>query len=170
MSHAGRAAGQSQTAATSKLAGIALPPGAERILDAKALKESTDPLSAVAAGLDAPTQVQATEVLAWGGAGYKRDKGRAIIAQVQAALQKAGFQTKKVGEPQNAQGNAISFFVAGSVEKKKAFVGYWLESDQLLLLAWGQFGTTNTRRPPRQQRGRRSPSFRPSRTRQQAWS
>jgi hypothetical protein len=136
-------AGQSQTVATSKLAGIALPPGAERILDAKTVKESTTPLSTIAAGLNTPTQVQATEVLAWGGAGYKREKSRAIIAQVQTDLQKTGFQTQKVGGPQSAQGNTLSFFVAGSAQQKKALVGYWLENDQLLMLVWGQFGTTN---------------------------
>jgi hypothetical protein len=36
-------------------------------------------------------QVQATEVLAWGGTGYKRESGTRIITAVQATLQVAGF-------------------------------------------------------------------------------
>ena len=137
---------QSETASTSKLAGIALPQGAERILDAKAIQESTAPLGALAAGLNAPLQVQATEVLGWGGDGsdYRRENGRRIIAQVQAALQKAGLPAQQVGEPQSAQGNTISFFIAGSAQQKKSLVGYWLEGDQVLMLVWGQFGATNT--------------------------
>ncbi|HJQ32485.1 MAG TPA: carboxypeptidase-like regulatory domain-containing protein [Pyrinomonadaceae bacterium] len=140
---AGCAAVQSETAATSRLAGIALPRGAERITDAKAVEESTAPLGTIAAGLDAATQMQATEVLGWGGAGYRRESGRQIIAQVQAALQKAGLQTQAVGEPQNVQGNTLSFFVAGSAQQRKALVGYWLEGEQLLMLVWGQFGRAN---------------------------
>ncbi|MBV9928572.1 MAG: carboxypeptidase regulatory-like domain-containing protein [Acidobacteria bacterium] len=136
---AGCAAAQSENAATSRLAGIALPRGAERILDAKTVAESTAPLGTIAAGLDSETQVQATEVLGWGGTGYRREDGRRIIAEVQASLKGAGLQTQTVGEPQRAQGNIISFFVAGSARQKKAFVGYWVEGDQLLMLIWGQF-------------------------------
>jgi hypothetical protein len=109
MTYVGRAAIPSETAATSKLAGFALPQSAERILDAKAIKESTDPLGAVAAQMDIPMQVQAAEVFGWGGAGYKREKGPKIIAQVQTALQKAGFQTQRVGDPQTAQGNTVVY-------------------------------------------------------------
>jgi hypothetical protein len=135
---------ESETAATSKLAGIALPQGAERILDAKAVQESTAPLGAIAATLDASMQMQATEVLGWGGsADYNREKGRKIIAQVQASLQKAGFTAQNVGEPQNTQGNTVAFFVAGSAQQKKALVGYWAEGDQLLMLVWGQFIRTD---------------------------
>lgn len=133
---------QSEAAATSKLAGIALPQGAERILDNKTVKESTAPLGALAAGLESPMQVQATEVLGWGGDNYRREQGRRIIAQVQASLQKAGLPTQPVGEPQSAQGNTISFFVAGSAQQQKALVGYWVEGEQLLMLVWGQFGRT----------------------------
>jgi hypothetical protein len=135
----GCAAVQSETATTSKLAGIALPRGAERITDANAVAESTAPLGTLAAGLDSPAQVQATEVLGWGGAGYRREGGRKIIAQVQTSLQRAGLQAQAVGEPQNVQGNTLSFFVAGSAQQRKALVGYWLEGDQLLMLVWGQF-------------------------------
>jgi hypothetical protein len=140
---AGCATAQSETAATSKLASIALPQGAERILDAKAVEESTAPLGALAAGLEAPMQVQATEVLGWGGSGYRRENGRRIIAQVQASLQKAGLPTQTVGEPQNVQGNTLSFFIAGSAQQRKALVGYWLEGEQLLMLVWGQFTRTD---------------------------
>jgi hypothetical protein len=142
---AGRPDVESETAATSKLAGIALPQGAERILDARAVAESTAPLGALAAGLDAPMRMQATEVLGWGGGGsnYRRENGRRIIAEVQAALQKAGLPAQQVGEPQRAQGNTISFFVAGSARQKRALVGYWLEGDQLLMLVWGQFARTD---------------------------
>jgi hypothetical protein len=123
---------------TSKLAGIALPTGASRIVDAKTVKESVEPLRTIAANLETPVQLQATEVLAWGGTGYKRESGTKIITTVQAALQAAGFQTIKIGEPQNAQGSIISFFLTGATQKKKALLGYWLESDTLLMLVWGQ--------------------------------
>lgn len=140
---AGRAAAKSETAATSSLAGIALPQGAERVLDARTIEEYTAPLDTLAAGLESPMRVQATEVLAWGGDGYRRENGRRVIAQVQASLQKVGLQAQPAGEPQSVQGNTLSFFVAGPSHQRKALVGYWLEADQLLVLAWGQFGAVN---------------------------
>jgi hypothetical protein len=133
---------------TSKLAGIALPAGASRIVDAKTVKQSVEPLRTIAANLETPVQLQATEVLAWGGTGYKRESGTKIITTVQAALQAARFQTIKVGEPQNAQGSIISFFLTGATQQKKALLGYWLESDTLLMLVWGQIASrTSTTNP-----------------------
>ena len=136
---AGLADVESEPAATSKLAGIALPQGAERVLDSKSIQESTAPLGALAAGLKPPMRMQGTEVLGWGGAGYRRETGRWVIAQVQASLQKAGLPAQAVGEPRDAQGNILSFFVAGSAQQGKALVGYWVEGEQLLMLVWGKF-------------------------------
>jgi hypothetical protein len=89
----GTAAGQTQVAITSKLSGISLPQGAERIPDPKTVEQATAPLAKIAADMGTPMRLQAMEVIGWGGAGsgYDRQKGTRVIAQVRAALDKAGY-------------------------------------------------------------------------------
>jgi hypothetical protein len=137
---------RSEAAATSRLVGIALPQGAERVTDARTVREYRAPLDTLTAGLNPPTQVQGTEVLGWGGAGYRRENGRRIMAQVEAAMEKAGIPAQRAGEPQSVRGNTLSFFIAGSAQQRKALVGYWLEGEQVLMLVWGQFGAANAPR------------------------
>lgn len=124
--------------AASQLAGVALPAGASRIVDAKTIADSVAPLKTLATNLETPVQVGASEVLAWGGTGFNRNSGTNVITAVQAALQIAGFQTIKLGEPQAAQGKTISFFLTANTTQKKALLGYWLESDSLLMLILGE--------------------------------
>ena len=124
------------TAATSSLIGVRLPGGARRV-DAQSVPTDIDDalgklIAAVGSG---KLRQGAKEVLVWAGGGYRKSNAAGIIRQVTDNMRGGGWEYA-VGE-QNSEFIVFSS-LDSSVPKKRGVVGFWVPSNESLLLAWAE--------------------------------
>jgi hypothetical protein len=118
----------------SPLVGIALPDGAFRLTDEATLKKVAGWIK-LSDGSENQFTLGEPEVLLWGGKGHSAARGRAIKAGLASNLKAAGFNVEVAGEKQTDEGLA-TLFVAAKSGAKKGVLGFYLASDDYLLLAW----------------------------------
>lgn len=123
-------------AATSSLIGVPLPAGARR-LDGQSIPADIDSAlgKIIAAAGNGRLRQGPKEVLVWAGGGYRRLNAASIIRQVTDNMQGGGWEYA-VGE-QNGEFIVFSS-LDSSVPKKRGIVGFWIPSNESLLLAWAE--------------------------------
>jgi hypothetical protein len=132
----------SEPAAASSLIGVRLPAGAQRVKEQSIPAEINGALGKIiAAGGNGKLRQGETEVLVWLGGGFRKSNAAGIIKQVTNNMQSGGW-SYAVGE-QNAEFivfNALD----SSVPKKRAIIGFWIPSNESLILAWTEMLPTNS--------------------------
>jgi|GEM_PF-3188381 len=123
----------------SRVAGIALPPGMERVNDAlPGVPKMLEPIRGDARDF-ANGQMADGEVLGWEldkpGAPTRATAKKQLIA----ALRAAGYVYDEIGAPQkdNPTGT-IQHFYARNPKMGKRLLGYWVEAKTSQVLVWGQ--------------------------------
>jgi len=120
--------------ATSPLVGIALPDGAFQLTDPATIKKMTQWIKLTDGSEDKFTLGE-PEVLLWGGKSHNTARNKAVKAALNANLKAAGYNVEIAGEKTTDEGLA-TLFVAGKTGAKKGVLGFYLASDDYLLLAW----------------------------------
>jgi len=120
-----------ESAATSPLAGAALPAGAYRLRDKDQIEKSSVILKAVAK--DVP--VAKVEVLLWAG-DYSGDKGAALRADLGKALEKESYAWKDAKAEEKFDGNDV--YLSSATKADRRLVGVWLSSKDGALFVWGE--------------------------------
>jgi hypothetical protein len=123
-------------AATSSLIGVRLPGGARRVNAQSVPADIDDALGKlIAAAGNGRLRQGAKEVLVWAGGGYRKSNAAGIIRQVTDNMRGGGWEYA-VGE-QNSEFIVFSS-LDSSVPKKRGIVGFWIPSNESLLLAWAE--------------------------------
>lgn len=135
--------GETEPATTSSLIGVRLPGGAQRLADRDVPQEFNDALGKLVALGNGKLRQGASEVLVWTGGGYRKSNAQGLIRQVVNNMQGAGW-TYAVGE-QNAE--FIVFNSLDSSTPKRGVVGFWVPSNESLILAWTELLPANSSRP-----------------------
>lgn len=131
-----------EPAAASSLIGVRLPAGAQRVNEQSVPADINDALGKIiAAGGNGKLRQGATEVLVWAGGGYRKSSAAGIIKQVTNNMQNGGW-TYAVGE-QNAEFIVFNS-LDSSVPKKRGVIGFWIPSNESLLLAWAEMLPANS--------------------------
>jgi hypothetical protein len=125
----------SEEAPDSKVAEIALT-SARRVTDPEAVTQLSAQLKAM--GKQARLPLGPPEVLSWTGKDFKREQGRELSAAVVKTLKEKGYVYGLLGAPLPAEGSTTTVFTATNDEQKRMLVGYWVESDFMLLLVWSR--------------------------------
>lgn len=156
----GEAGGPSST---SSLIGVRLPVGAQRLAERDVPQEFNDALGKLVALGNGKLRQGASEVLVWTGGGYRKSNAQGLIRQVVNNMQSAGW-TYAVGE-QNAE--FIVFNSLDSSTPKRGMVGFWVPSNESLILAWTELlPPANSSRPdlPKNNNGNANNATRPNPT------
>lgn len=127
-----RAQEETEPAADSTLTGVKLPTGAIRVLERSMPADVTKTLASLVKVAGPEVRQGRTEVLAWTGGGYKKERAPRLIEQVGGTLQGSGW-SYEVGE-QNKEFTIFS--LTRAVPTRRACVGFWVPSDDALVLAW----------------------------------
>jgi hypothetical protein len=120
--------------ATSPLVGVALPDGAFQLTDPATIKKMTQWIK-LTDGSEDKFSLGEPEVLLWGGKNHSAARNKAVKAGLAANLKAAGYNVEIAGEKKTDEGLA-TLFVAGKTGAKKGILGFYLASDDYLLLAW----------------------------------
>jgi hypothetical protein len=125
-----------EAASTSRLVpAITLPAGAMRLNDAGALGELKTQLTTVAK--EGGFGISKIEALIWGGNGHDAARNKSVQNALKQAFTKAGYRHETVGEKKTDDG-VVTIFLAGKESTKQAVLGFFVASDNYLVLAWGQ--------------------------------
>lgn len=131
-----------QPAANSKLNNVRLPAGAQRLNDGSVPAEITDALDKLFALGQGKLRQGASEVLVWtGGGGNRKTNAQGLIKQVTGNMQSDGW-TYEVSE-QNPEFIVFTSFNL-SMTPKRGIVGFWVPSNDSLLLAWTEMLPVNS--------------------------
>jgi hypothetical protein len=125
------AQGDSEPAAISSLNGVRLPAGALRLNDELIPAEIAQTLDKLVALGGGKLRKGDSEVLVWGGSGYRRSDAPQLVKTFTASLQSGGW-TYAVGE-QNAE---FTVFNSLNNTEKRGVIGFWTAKDESMLLAW----------------------------------
>ncbi len=135
---AARADKETEPASSSRLVGIRLPAGAQRVTDAASAAEVNGPLGQLlgqlAKDMKPPIQLVAPEVLAWE---KKQANPAQIMAAVASTLKQAGYSYKTLDFP--VQGGSSMKMVVSGVSGK-GIAGLWITTGDIVALAWGRIG------------------------------
>lgn len=134
--------GEAGAAATSSLIGVRLPGDAQRLAERDVPREFNDTLGKLVALGNGKLRQGASEVLVWTGGGYRKSNAQGLIRQVVNNMQSAGW-TYAVGE-QNAE--FIVFNSLNSSTPKRGIIGFWISSNESLILAWTELLPENSSR------------------------
>lgn len=125
----------------SSLNGVQLPAGAVRLQREDVPAEIQQTLGKLVALGGGKLRQGESEVLVWAGGGYRKSDASQTIRQFAGGLNRCGW-TYEVGE-QNAQ---FVVFNSASAGARRGAVGFFVVTDESLLLAWAEAlpaGTTN---------------------------
>lgn len=123
----------------SNLTGIALPSGAVRIQAQSVPAGITQILQKMIEAGEGKLQQGDSEVLAWTGNGYKKANGNALLNKLQTNLQAQGW-TYEIG----AKDGEITIFSASkSQPAQRDVVGFFVPTDDALVIAWTEVMPTN---------------------------
>lgn len=128
-----------ESAASSSLTGVALPSNAQRIGAASVPAEISGTLEKIVASADGKLRQGDSEVLAWGGAGYKKANATNIVGKLRGALQGAGWKYETGG---TADGVTL-FRALKDGQQPRAVVGFYAANDDVMMLAWTEILAAN---------------------------
>ncbi len=117
---------------TSRLTGVALPAGAERVEDADTAAKVQGQLDALAR--EKGMRARNVELLAWSGKGGSAD-ALSVVDAVESKM-KAGGWVLQSTEPQTSDRGRVTSFAGLNEAKKAGLIGFWLANEKMLLLAW----------------------------------
>lgn len=127
-----------EVAQTSKLTGISLPPKTGRILNAQNIAQFIKPITEMAA--QSGGKVAASEVLGWGSGTSRSD----VEEQVSSALKQRGFTYGVLGETTQPETGTLRLFQVSKAQPKSVLLGYWVESNDAVLLVWSRLASTGS--------------------------
>jgi protocatechuate 3,4-dioxygenase beta subunit len=130
---------ETEPVAASKLTGVPLPKGAERMLDRSVPTDLKNTLATlIKAGGEGVKQGR-TEVLAWRGNGYSKARAPQLIKQVSDAIKKAGWEYNSDGS--NPEFTLVS--LTRTTPQRRALIGLLVPADDALVLAWSEMLAAN---------------------------
>lgn len=133
---------QSGLISISQLTDIRWPIPARSVQSEGIAQTSIKQLRAVVKGVDDTGSLGAVEIMMWPKAEQKNQKPAHILAEVQRKLQNSGYlysETVKQGDAKNR--TSVREFVAVNTRKKQVVCGFWMLTDQFVLLSWGEMTT-----------------------------
>lgn len=123
--------------AVSRVTHIALPNGAETMRQEEIVTDAARQLQQRATDLAPNLAMNTLEVVTWPRQGSAKAPA-AITNEVQQQLQRSGYLYKQTAS--NRQNSTtIREFVAVSRAAKSVVPGFWMETDEFLLLGWASF-------------------------------
>lgn len=133
------AAQETEPATTSNLAGINLPAGANRVLEASIPAEVNQAFDKIAAAGNGKFSKGETEVLVWAESNYSKAKAPRIVEQIGAALKADGWKFAIEGTE-----DGLTLFTAlKEGANRRALIGFYGATDEALLFSWMEAVATN---------------------------
>ncbi|HEX8237667.1 MAG TPA: hypothetical protein VF600_17040 [Abditibacteriaceae bacterium] len=126
---------ETEPASTSRLAGVTLAANAVRVKSNHVPVEITDAFKALMKAAGTKVKQGQTEVLAWTGGNYKKARVPQIKSRVSTNLQQAGWTYEETKGDASA-GPMTLVSVLRTTPTRKALIGFWVPSDDALILAW----------------------------------
>lgn len=126
---------ETEPASSSRLAGVALAAGAVRVSAQHIPAEITDAFRSLMKAAGPKVKQGQTELLAWTGGNYKKARVPNIKSKVSTNLQQAGWTYEETkGDAGTGPMTLVS--VLRTTPTRKALIGFWVPSDDALILAW----------------------------------
>lgn len=123
-----------EAASSSRLTGIALPAGAMRVKPKDVPAEIMQALKTLIKSGGPTVKQGQNEIIAWAGNGYKKSRVPQLKLQVSNSLKKAGWEYDETVDKEMAP--LVLVTALRSTPTKRAMIGYWVPTDDALLLAW----------------------------------
>jgi hypothetical protein len=127
-----------EMAQTSKLTGVALPPKTGRILNAQNIAQFVKPINEMAS--QSSGKITGSEVLGWGSGTHRS----VVEEQLTSALKQKGFTYGLLGETTREETGTLRLFQVSKAQPKTVMLGYWVESNDAVLLVWSRLASTGT--------------------------
>src|ERR1044071_3775427 len=119
-------------AASSTVTQAQLPAGAERVSAGSVPAEISSALAKIVKAGGGKIVQGDSEVLAWSGAGYSKADSPSLMRQLQGSLRAKGWTYEEAG---NENGVTV-FSVAKDAPARRAVLGFYVPTDDALLVAW----------------------------------
>lgn len=119
-------------AASSAVTQAQLPAGAERVSESSVPAEISSALKKIVEAGGGKIVQGDSEVLAWSGAGYSRADAPSLMRQIQGSLRAKGWAYEEAGR----EGDVTVFSVARETPTRRAVLGFYVPTDEALLVAW----------------------------------
>jgi hypothetical protein len=130
-----RAALAEEAAPASSLTGVKLPGKASRLVGSEIPADVPKALTAMIKSGGSQVKQGKIEVLAWADNGYSKAKAAGLMQQTAKAMQAAGWEYS-IEQPAEAKGEYTLVTAMRTVPTRKAVVGYWVPTNEVLVLAW----------------------------------
>src|ERR1044072_2413633 len=118
-------------AASSAVTQEQLPAGAERVSESSVPAEISSALKKIVEAGGGKIVQGDSEVLAWSGAGYRREEASGLLRQLQGNLRAKGWTYEEAGR----EGEVTVFSVARETPTRRAVLGCYVPTDEALLVA-----------------------------------
>ena len=119
-------------AASSTITQAQLPAGAERVSAGSVPAEINSALAKIVEAGGGKIVRGDSEVLAWSGAGYRKADAPSLMQQLQGSLRAKGWTDEEAGR----EGEVTVFSVARETPIRRAVLGFYVPTDDALLVAW----------------------------------
>src|SRR5215218_2727452 len=119
-------------AASSAVTQAQLPAGAERVSESSVPAEVSSALKKIVEAGGGKIVQGDSEVLAWSGAGYSKADAPSLMRQLQGSLRAKGWAYEEAGR----EGDVTVFSVARETPTRRAILGFYVPTDEALLVAW----------------------------------
>src|ERR1044072_2073656 len=119
-------------AASSAVTQAQLPAGAGRVAESGVPAEISSGLKKIVEAGGGKIVQGDSEVLAWSGAGYRREEASGLLRQLQGNLRAKGWTYEEAGR----EGEVTVFSVARETPTRRAVLGFYVPTDEALLVAW----------------------------------
>lgn len=119
-------------AASSTITQAQLPAGAERVSAGSVPAEINSALTKIVEAGGGKIVRGDSEVLAWSGAGYSKADAPNLMSQLQGSLRAKGWTYEEAGR----EGEVTVFSVAREAPARRAVLGFYVPTDDALLVAW----------------------------------
>ncbi|HSK70815.1 MAG TPA: hypothetical protein VK892_03900 [Pyrinomonadaceae bacterium] len=123
---------ETEPAANSAITEVKLPAGTLRVLPSSVPAEINQGLDKLVEAGEGKIIQGDAEVLAWTGGGYKKASAANLIRQVQTNLQAKGW----IYEVGGKEGEVTFFSALKDTPTRRAVLGYYVATDEALVLAW----------------------------------
>lgn len=130
---------ETETAASSNLTGIALPAGANRLMPNSVPAEISDVFDKIIAASGGKVRKGDSEVLVWGGDGYRKANATTTVDRLVSSLKAAGWKYSVEGE----EGGMIVFSAFKEGAQRRAVVGFHGATDDALVFSWMELLAAN---------------------------
>jgi hypothetical protein len=137
--------GQDETTAvdSSALAGVRLPPGAQRVNESIMPAEIAETMQKIVAQGNGKLRQGKSEVLIWTGPDLKKTGAKSITDRIATTLNAAGWEYEVSGTE-----NGITFFsVLRSAPERRGILGFFGEADGVLMFAWTEVHAAGASQP-----------------------